>query len=125
MVVSRGLATKKVLEVTGFDSGAVYMMNRKTGDLELGHAVGLSPEFIEATGLLGSNSPQAQLARSGEPRFMPYVRKGAVYLMFFYSLFFLIVFGSIVLALIVSKFFIFLLLVLLALIALQNEKLRK
>ena len=66
------LAMAKVLEATGLDCGGVYILNKKTGDLELEYSVGASTEFTESVRWISSKRPQAELVRRGEPKYMSY-----------------------------------------------------
>lgn len=63
------------LQVTGVDSGGVYLLNDQ-GGLDLTAHKGLSPEFVAATSHYGPEAPQVRLVMKGKPVYDPYRQTG-------------------------------------------------
>jgi PAS domain S-box-containing protein len=61
------LCLDAALNVSGADSGGIYLLNHYTGDLTLHCHKNLSPGFINAAAGFSSNSPSTQLANAGKP----------------------------------------------------------
>lgn len=55
------------MQIQGIDCGGVYLVNRRTGDLELICHRGMSPEFVQQVARYSPDSPEAQLVRNGAP----------------------------------------------------------
>lgn len=58
-----------ILEATGLDSGGVYIVDERTGALELAYHRGLSDEFVEGVRHFEKDEPSARLVREGVPVF--------------------------------------------------------
>ena len=59
------------LQIEGFDSGGVYLMDAASGELRLISHVGLSAEFIEQVSCYGPATPQTRFVMQGEPIYWP------------------------------------------------------
>jgi len=55
------------MQIEGIDCGGVYLVNRRTGDLELICNRGMSSLFVQHVMQYGPDSPAAQLMRKGSP----------------------------------------------------------
>ena len=60
------------LEVQDVDGGGIYLIDRRSGCLELATHRGLHPAFIAAVAHVDRNGPQALLVRDGKPVFGTY-----------------------------------------------------
>jgi len=56
-----------VFQITGIDCGGVYLVDPRSGDLNLVSHRGLSRRFAEAASYLPADSPHAHLVMTGEP----------------------------------------------------------
>jgi len=54
------------MEISGMDSGAVYLLNENKKALNLFHSQGLSDELIKTLAVFKKNSPEYQLMKSGK-----------------------------------------------------------
>lgn len=61
-----------ILEVTGLDSGGVYVRDEETGALDLLVHSGLSPEFVEDVAHYAPDAPSTRLVMRGEPIYERY-----------------------------------------------------
>jgi PAS domain S-box-containing protein len=59
------LCLTTALGVAGMDGGGIYLMDERTGHLELAHHTGLSDEFVAAVARFTPESPNARWARQG------------------------------------------------------------
>ncbi len=66
------LCLEATIEVSGMDSGGVYLVNEVTGDLELLIHKGLSPSFVKNVGYYEAGSPNNQLVMKGDPVYLNY-----------------------------------------------------
>jgi len=55
------------LTVSEMDSGGIYLVDPKSGDLTLACSTGLSPEFVAHSSFYPASSHQAQVARNQDP----------------------------------------------------------
>ena len=55
------------IKLDGVDCGGVYAIDLRTGELRLLSHRGLSPDFVERTGHLGPETPEAKLVLRGQP----------------------------------------------------------
>jgi len=55
------------IELSGMDSGGIYVIDRKTGDVKLIAHQGLSSRFIDKTSYYNADSPNAKLVMAGKP----------------------------------------------------------
>lgn len=62
------------LQVPGFDSGGIYIVNEQSGDLELIVYRGLSQDFVEFTSYYSSDSENARLVMKARPVYVNYER---------------------------------------------------
>ena len=69
-------ATQHMLQAAslleGVDCGGAYIVDRKTGEIDLVHYLGLSEPFIAANSHYAADSQHAQIIRSGAPVFARY-----------------------------------------------------
>jgi PAS domain S-box-containing protein len=63
-----GFILDTVLQLDSIDCGGIYVEDPASGDLDLVVYHGLSPQFVELTSHFPSDSPNVQLARTGEVR---------------------------------------------------------
>ncbi|MBD3182993.1 PAS domain S-box protein, partial [Candidatus Poribacteria bacterium] len=61
------LCFEAALEASGMDCGGLYIIDEKTGDLDLAYHKGLNPDFIEKNSHFDADSPNAKLIKQGEP----------------------------------------------------------
>jgi PAS domain S-box-containing protein len=61
------LVLEAALQIEGIDSGGVYIVNQKTGELSLMIHTGLSPQFIQSCSHYSPGTPQARLISQGKP----------------------------------------------------------
>lgn len=66
------LCLDSAIRVSGMDSGGVYLVNPKSGDIELIHSVGLSEMFKKATSYYPADSQRAKLVMKGKPLYQEY-----------------------------------------------------
>ncbi len=60
------------IEVSGMDSGGIYLVDETTGDLNLVCHQGLADEFIEAASVFKAESPNTRLVIKGKPVYREY-----------------------------------------------------
>lgn len=65
-----GFIIDTVLQLDGIDCGGIYVADAASGALDLVVHRGLSPQFLELASYYPADSPNAQLARTGEVRFI-------------------------------------------------------
>jgi PAS domain S-box-containing protein len=58
---------KYILELTGLDSGGIYLIDEKSGAADLAYSDGVSEEFRQAVSHYDPGSPYASLMREGQP----------------------------------------------------------
>jgi PAS domain S-box-containing protein len=63
------LCVETAIRVSGVEAGGVYLLDDRTGAMDLVVHQGLSPDFISAIGHLAPDDPQTLLMKSGEPVF--------------------------------------------------------
>ncbi len=66
------ICVETAINAAGLDSGGVYLVDKKTGDLNLLYAKGLSSEFVEAASHYNAESPNTQLVMAGDPAYVRY-----------------------------------------------------
>jgi PAS domain S-box-containing protein len=55
------------LDATGMDAGGAYLIDRKTGCLDMAISAGLSPGFVASASHFNADSPSARLVMKGKP----------------------------------------------------------
>jgi PAS domain S-box-containing protein len=70
------LCLKAAVEVSGLDCGGVYLVDDKTGALDLACHRGVSPDFIRFKSHFDANSTQAQMVGNGQPIYVQYQQLG-------------------------------------------------
>jgi PAS domain S-box-containing protein len=60
------------LEVSGLDSGGIYLVDEHTGALELACSCGLSDEFLQRVSYLTADTPNARVVFGGKPVYARY-----------------------------------------------------
>jgi PAS domain S-box-containing protein len=60
------------INASGMDSGGVYLVNKKTGGLDLVYSKGLSQEFVDAASHYDAKSPNTHLVMTGKPTYILY-----------------------------------------------------
>jgi len=63
------LCLEAAIQISETDSGVIYLLEEKSGDLVLGCAQGLSPGFVESMRRFRSDSPQTRLILAGQSIF--------------------------------------------------------
>ncbi len=58
------------LRIEGMDGGGIYLVDEKTGSVDLACSAGLSPEFITAAKRYSSDSPNARIVMEGSPVYL-------------------------------------------------------
>lgn len=66
------LSLEAVIEVSGMDSGGIYILDDETGGFRLMHHIGLSDSFVELIREYGPDSPRTQLVKSGRAIYVGY-----------------------------------------------------
>ncbi len=66
------LCAQKAIEVSGMDSGGVYLVDRENGSLYLVCAQGLSPGFVKSASCFDADSPNTRLVMEGKPFYNSY-----------------------------------------------------
>lgn len=66
------LCLHAALQAGEMDAGGIYLPKRRTGDLQLMCAQGLSAEFVQAVTLIAADSDRARLVRQGVPIYTHY-----------------------------------------------------
>ncbi|RJP30599.1 MAG: PAS domain S-box protein [Actinobacteria bacterium] len=61
-----------IFEVTGMDSGAIYLVDGRTGSLDIVYHRGLTEDFVAKTAHYDSGSPNVRVVMAGEPIFLKY-----------------------------------------------------
>jgi PAS domain S-box-containing protein len=61
------LSVEKAIQISGMDSGGIYIINEKTGDLNLKYSVGFGADFVKATSHYNADSQNVQLVNKGRP----------------------------------------------------------
>ena len=64
-----GLLLDAILKIDPIDSGAVYLVDGKSGELNIIAHRGLPEQFLERIALYSADSPMAQLVARGEPAY--------------------------------------------------------
>jgi PAS domain S-box-containing protein len=64
------------ITVSEMDCGGIYSVNKKTGDIDLVHYQGLSPEFIKYSSHYEAGSPNANIVMAGKPVYTRYADLG-------------------------------------------------
>jgi two-component system, cell cycle sensor histidine kinase and response regulator CckA len=60
------LSCQAALAVSGMDCGGIYLVDDKTGSLDLAYHQGLTPEFVNEVSHFGADSPNASLIMTGK-----------------------------------------------------------
>ncbi len=60
------------IRMADMDCGGIYIIDERTGDLELKKHIGLSDEFVKSTYHLGSDSPHVRIIMSGRTIYKAY-----------------------------------------------------
>jgi len=60
------------IEVSGMDSGGVYLLDKENGSLKLLYSQGLSPAFVERIAYLTQDSPNVRLVMEKKPQYKQY-----------------------------------------------------
>ena len=63
------LCLESAIQASGMDSGGIYLVDEKTGALDLAFSRELFPDFVEAVSHYDASSPNAMLIREGKPIF--------------------------------------------------------
>ena len=63
---------RAALRASDMDCGGIYLIDRRTGDLDLRCAEGLSPEFVRQTSHIATESDRGRLVRQGQPIYIRY-----------------------------------------------------
>lgn len=63
---------KSAITINGMDSGGIYLIDKKTGALNLVIHEGLSEEFVKNVSYYDADSPRARLVMAGEPVYAGY-----------------------------------------------------
>jgi PAS domain S-box-containing protein len=58
------------IEISGLDSGGIYLVDPRTGDLNLVYSIGLSDIFLAGVSYFEASSPLAQLVMAGKPLYL-------------------------------------------------------
>ena len=66
------LCLDAAIEVSGTDSGGVYLFNEQDGAIDLACHRGLSPEFVKTVLYYGQDSANAKLVLEGKPIYLRY-----------------------------------------------------
>jgi PAS domain S-box-containing protein len=61
------LCLDAAIDISGFDSGVVYLLNEETGDFRAVYHRGVSPALVEKLSVLPAGSKWAKLIRKGKP----------------------------------------------------------
>jgi PAS domain S-box-containing protein len=67
-----GMILDEALKLEGIDSGGIYLVNKKTGGLDLIVHKGLSAEFIQQAFHYDADSPRTKLVKAGEAVYTGY-----------------------------------------------------
>ncbi len=59
-----------LLHVTGIEAGGIYLMDGRTGSVDLAAHKGLSEEFVRAVQFFDATTPNAQIVQHGQPVFL-------------------------------------------------------
>lgn len=70
------LCLEAAVEVSGLDSGGIYVLEQQTGDLVLVYSVGLGEAFVQAVSRYPRASPEGALIQSGVAVFGNYGESG-------------------------------------------------
>ncbi|MDO9549834.1 MAG: PAS domain S-box protein [Methanoregula sp.] len=62
--------------ISGMDAGGIYLVNGKSGSLDLIVSRNLGPEFIKSASHYPDSSEQARIVMTGEPVYIPYPMTG-------------------------------------------------
>jgi PAS domain S-box-containing protein len=66
------LCTHAAFKASGMDCGGVYLVDEKSGSLDLAFHEGLSPSFVERAAHFDADAPQARLVMEGQPAYTQY-----------------------------------------------------
>ncbi|NQU04889.1 MAG: PAS domain S-box protein, partial [Calditrichaeota bacterium] len=61
------LSIEKAIQVSGMDSGGIYVIDENTSDYNLKYSTGLSPDFLESGSHYSADSPNVQIINKGKP----------------------------------------------------------
>jgi PAS domain S-box-containing protein len=61
------LCMDAALQISGMDSGGIYLIEKTTGDIFLNYHTGLSPDFIKSVSYFKGESKSAQIVMAGKP----------------------------------------------------------
>ncbi len=64
------------ITVSEMDCGGIYLVDKKTGEVNLAHHQGLSAEFIKHASHYDTNAPNARLVKAGKPAYVKYPEIG-------------------------------------------------
>ncbi|MDD5224712.1 MAG: PAS domain S-box protein [bacterium] len=63
------LCLESAVQASGMDCGGIYLVDEKTGAVDLTHSQGLSPDFVRAISHYDASSPNAALVKAGKSVF--------------------------------------------------------
>jgi len=66
------ISLKATLEITGMDSGGIYIVDPETGGMDLVHSEGVSEAFISKVGHYDADSENARMVKTGESLYIRY-----------------------------------------------------
>jgi PAS domain S-box-containing protein len=70
------LCLANALHISGMDSGGIYLVNEKTGDLDMACSSGLSDEFVKEVSYIRADSDSAHLVLAGRPIYTQHMQLG-------------------------------------------------
>jgi PAS domain S-box-containing protein len=66
------LSVRAAIAASGLEAGGLYVVDERTGALELVHAEGLTASFLESASHFDATSPNADLVQAGDPIYSNY-----------------------------------------------------
>ncbi len=70
------LCVEAAIEVSGMDCGGIYLVDEKSGELDLVFHTGLPPDFIRSASHYDADSANVQLVMAGKPIYTQYQQLG-------------------------------------------------
>ncbi len=66
------------ITVSEMDCGGIYAVDKKTGEMNLVHHQGLSPDYIKCSSHYEADSPNARTVMAGKPKYAKYQEMGSL-----------------------------------------------
>ena len=70
------LCVEAAIRISGLDCGGIYLVDQKTGDLDLAFHKGLPAKFVECASHYDADSPSARLVMAGQPVYSQHDKLG-------------------------------------------------